>query len=487
MKKNIIVKSTAILVILIVIFSSLNLITAKETIIKNFIPSELNCSDTNETQGKYAVLVVGLYFGVWQKGRWFLMQDIVQQYYTWYLRDTSRLYRMLIDDYGYNEENITLLANILPEKFQVPEEFNVSWVDGPSTKEMLKNTLNQFKTGEEKELSEDDTLFFVFIDHGYAYNDGGLNWTKPKNIVKNKWNKETFSIDYDKRTAALYNEILDNAWTDQALILKFNKSKNIKGFRIKAGKPTYLNNYLDKLEVSFYNNSELVNKTVFTSWIHNQWEYFSFRKNDTQDILSYEVDTVKIRFHEVLPVFGFKMIPAKVFDFEVWEENNRTNDITKSFFALPFHKLSQFIIYRLFGKGMDRLYDYELGYYMQNISAKIILILHPCFSGGFIDDLSGENRIICTSSRGFEKADSWIGPFRSALDKQVEADYNSDGNVSIGEAYEYSVHFVKNRYGEMFHPMIDDNGDKVGHYLNESGYNSDTPGMDGYLAAHTFL
>lgn len=35
--------------------------------------------------------------------------------------------------------------------------------------------------------------------------------------------------------------------------------------------------------------------------------------------------------------------------------------------------------------------------------------------------------------------------------------------------------------------MIDDNGDGIGHYLNEPGYDPSTPGEDGYLANSTYL
>ena len=39
----------------------------------------------------------------------------------------------------------------------------------------------------------------------------------------------------------------------------------------------------------------------------------------------------------------------------------------------------------------------------------------------------------------------------------------------------------------LFHPLIDDNGDRVGSHYNQSSYNPDILGMDGYLAANTFL
>lgn len=149
----------------------------------------------------------------------------------------------------------------------------------------------------------------------------------------------------------------------------------------------------------------------------------------------------------------------------------------------------EFLYYRMFFPNYA-LWDYQLANYMKGIKAKTIFLLQPCNSGGFINDLSRENRIVCTSSKENEMADSWIGPFRKALnfEEGVDADTNHDGNVSIAEAYRYAAEFSTN-YSKLGpqHPLIDDNGDKIGHYYNESGYDPNCEGKDGFLANHTFL
>jgi hypothetical protein len=148
-----------------------------------------------------------------------------------------------------------------------------------------------------------------------------------------------------------------------------------------------------------------------------------------------------------------------------------------------------FFYYRLFF-SYCALWDYQLASYVRGIRAKMIFLLQPCNSGGFINDLSGTNRIICTASMENELADSWIGPFRWALagTNGVDADLNDDEKISIDEAYRYAAEYATSHSGlGSQHPLIDDNGDKIGSYYNETSYDPNTLGMDGYLAAHTFL
>ena len=151
------------------------------------------------------------------------------------------------------------------------------------------------------------------------------------------------------------------------------------------------------------------------------------------------------------------------------------------------------------------LWEYQFARCARGINARTIFALQPCKSGGFINALSGENRIVCTASREDELANAaWIGPFRYALNEIDECNNINgepipdgipdadicpqDGNISILEAYRYAAEkvedqVVQNNNLKPQHPLIDDNGDKIGHYYTETGYDPNTLGMDGCLAA----
>lgn len=125
------------------------------------------------------------------------------------------------------------------------------------------------------------------------------------------------------------------------------------------------------------------------------------------------------------------------------------------------------------------IFDYQFAGYLKGIKATTVVALQPCFSGGYINDLSGDNRIIMSASLENETADeSWIEPFTWAL--------NSPGSVSILQAFESANEYVVTHTDNQ-HPLIDDNGDKLGHSVGENGYDPNTPGQDGYLAANTYL
>jgi uncharacterized repeat protein (TIGR02543 family) len=162
-----------------------------------------------------------------------------------------------------------------------------------------------------------------------------------------------------------------------------------------------------------------------------------------------------------------------------------------TYFGCPFLELSDFIKF-LFdylripnpwdGDSGQRLWDYDLASYISGNQGTCIFELQPCNSGGFIDELSGDKRIICTSSRVDQVADDWFVGFTEGL--------TSEG--SIADAYEAAVLFVKNHLEAhpnvtRYDPLIDDNSDHIGSYFDEDGYDPETYGKDGYLASRTFL
>lgn len=131
--------------------------------------------------------------------------------------------------------------------------------------------------------------------------------------------------------------------------------------------------------------------------------------------------------------------------------------------------------------------DFEMAEMFEDIKRdKLIFVFSPCNSGGFIDDLSGENTIVISSTREDEtNRAAFIEPFLASFDRIGDA--NIDGKVSFTEAFNYASENIRNQYidygwGELTeHAQLDDNGDKTsneGHVPNEG---------DGYLAEDTYL
>lgn len=178
-----------------------------------------------------------------------------------------------------------------------------------------------------------------------------------------------------------------------------------------------------------------------------------------------------------------------VIDHGVDDETTNGKYAHNTFFGLPYEYNSfQDFIRFLLPKNREefRVYDWELAEYVENIHAgKKIFLLQPCYSGGFINELSGIDHIVCTSSREDELATaSWIEPFIRGL--KGKADANGDLNVSLLEAYEYAARKVQEKTsGE--HPLLDDNDDGSGHHFTEVGYDPTVPNSDGYVAARTYL
>ena len=107
--------------------------------------------------------------------------------------------------------------------------------------------------------------------------------------------------------------------------------------------------------------------------------------------------------------------------------------------------------------------------------------MKQCFSGGFIDDLSGHNRVIVTSctpdqeSKRAEPEDEghygeFTYHFQSALNGQtpthevVDADTNGNGYISIFEAYQYA----KEQDSQPETPQLDDDGNGLSEYTGDN-------------------
>ena len=120
-----------------------------------------------------------------------------------------------------------------------------------------------------------------------------------------------------------------------------------------------------------------------------------------------------------------------------------------------------------------------------------------CFSGGFIDDLSAENRIIITPCNetshayGYEIDDdplqvvgNFSRPFIDALNPEIEsfneADFNNDEVVSMWEAFQYAFKEDKARQQGLETPWLDDNGNGLPTYKEEHDVLDETDGLFSY-------
>ena len=91
-------------------------------------------------------------------------------------------------------------------------------------------------------------------------------------------------------------------------------------------------------------------------------------------------------------------------------------------------------------------------------------------SGGFIEPLSGPNRLILTATRsGRERNATAFGEFfvEALAAGADDADVDKDGRVSLLEAYEYARGGVERMYEQedrllTEHALLDDDGDGVG-------------------------
>jgi hypothetical protein len=477
---------------------------------------------------KYAVIMVGRYSGPTILS---YISDIpgfltqANQSYVWFLNSAGMMYNTLHDTYGYDEDNIFLLVHLLPViTYQgktyfntIPSTFDPDWIDYESTKGNLEAVLGTFEPGGANALNDQDQLFICFIDHGANEEENYFcnnEFISPSDCIDTNWVYEDKAYDskekplekywyHDTGTSAVFKRV-KSGWSDP-LILTFNQPKPIKGYRINAKKESHF----DQMKVELYNGDTLVNTSIFTNWPDNGYKYKEFEDQVT-------VDKVEISFH--LTSGTFFIHRAAVYDFNKWTaEWDNCGEVGRTYFGCPFTTIPDYLRYLwsiLWGdySSTEKLRDFELSSYTNEIKAKIIYALQPCMSGGFISELSGSNlsggsnRIICTASRGCELAEaSWFGPFVRALNKEYPgADLNGDGQYSILEAYKWAadrvVDWLNQPGHEMYtqHPLIDDNGPEqvgdfsekigVGHHFSETDYydpNDST--KDGYLAAHTFL
>src|SRR5262245_39297759 len=116
-------------------------------------------------------------------------------------------------------------------------------------------------------------------------------------------------------------------------------------------------------------------------------------------------------------------------------------------------------------------YDDDFAAYVNGLSfARMICVMEQCFSGGFIYDLRGTNRVIVSAANevevsfGGDQFDDFAMLFASALigthqidGTPVDADEDGDGKVSIYEAFRWAT--LNDTQDE--HPQYEDSGEGI--------------------------
>jgi len=160
---------------------------------------------------------------------------------------------------------------------------------------------------------------------------------------------------------------------------------------------------------------------------------------------------------------------------------------------------------KLYGSGTEELYwDDELRDDLINLICWRLAFVYTgcqvenetCFGGGFIDDLTGQNRIIMTNANETSPAltdltwngSYWSKHFISAFDVGTsafeEADINSDHDVSFKEAFDYAWNKDPKRISGDETPWFDDDGDGGPTFVRGEDYLDNDQGS---LASDTYL
>lgn len=123
------------------------------------------------------------------------------------------------------------------------------------------------------------------------------------------------------------------------------------------------------------------------------------------------------------------------------------------------------------------IYDDDLTPLFTNLKYnRIVIVMEQCFSGGIIPEMAGNNRIVMSAAGEFEPSwclksktyDEFSYYFTCAINgadpdgKQVDADTDNDGEVSMVEAFNYAR--SKDTRNET--PWYEDNGDGIPHSGN---------------------
>jgi hypothetical protein len=112
--------------------------------------------------------------------------------------------------------------------------------------------------------------------------------------------------------------------------------------------------------------------------------------------------------------------------------------------------------------------DLELADWLAPLKRPVVVINCASASGPFLNRLSGENRVVVTATKsGYEVNFARFGQYIAEAITDPRADLDKDGQVSLLEAFLTAASRVDEFYrtrGRLAteHPLIDDNGDRLG-------------------------
>jgi len=445
-------------------------------------------------------------------------------YETRFWEDVNFTYIMLKEDYDYNDDYIFLLNNNGTDPHGNNPNNIIDYPVNISNIYLVFSNLSEI-------LDNDDFLFIWVTDHGMGYLGPASQYYGYLNSYDAPFIDEGDEQDYVEhefklRSFCVYGDYYSNigmdVWKVQKRWVSFENGTEF----IRLKYVSHFSNIYIESNNSIVTDNDLYIEE-FTSYLKGDFNQDGIIKEDEGEIFDFDNDGI--------PPYN---PDTGIFDEDDWRGINHYEDnITWINTGVPQNQSEN---YKIFDANLDNHVDIDLHYiggdleidgtdidnqglfdgidinedgdmadwisideqiYLFNHPAlrddqlrelvnwtnpdRTLIFLEPCFSGGFIWDLSRNNRIICTAA--VEEDSSWgnvfVRGFTSALHGSdiegtpVNADANNDGKISVVEAFNYAA---ENDYTADI-PQYDDNGDKNGHTYPIPN------GGDGNLGSVTFL
>jgi len=216
------------------------------------------------------------------------------------------------------------------------------------------------------------------------------------------------------------------------------------------------------------------------------------------DSLDWAMDNMEMVFMNK----GFDVIPLRVSNILTFKNKCQqiANTVDKDdLFVLVMmgHGTNDNNRYEFYLNGNDQYpcTGTEINSFISQIICRQVVILFSCHSGKAIPYLTNNDkdikRIIITSSSADEvtyDTSDWMLELLRGLNGEEGTDLDNNGVITFEEINRRATMNMKLNDGESMHPLLDDNGDGVGHTIYDSEYHSiPVYGQDGFYAATTSL
>jgi len=444
--------------------------------------------------------------------------------------DVNFTYHMLLEDYNYPADHVYLF------------NWNGSNPDGENPNGMIDYPADQLYIEQvfanlSGIIDSDDLLYVWVTDHGCGYFGPGsryygvlYGYDAPFYDPGDE--QDYLESDFKLRSFCVYGDYysdmgmgvwkVQKVWHDWLNCYQFFRLKCVSSFS---------DVYFEEINATVGDSDVYIE--YFFDYLEGDYDQDGFLDEDNGEVYDYDGDGIPPYDHE-----------NGTFDEDDWGAIHHYRDnVTSINTGVPMENLSGPASYMIFDYGLDNHVDIDLYYlggvlevdgtdldneglfdgmdinedgdmndwvsideqiclywypnirddvlamYLNNINAEVISIfMEPCFSGGFIWDLSASNRVICTAT--VEEDSSWgntfVRAFTSAFHgadiygNPVNADYSGDGNISMSEAFNYATENDP-WYPDLEIPQYDDNGDGISHAYPIPN------GSDGVLGSLTFL